>query len=265
MHARARAQYKPLAHIERPQAARPSADPLAVSVTFAPTTPPQAALREERGRLMLPLSELSARSAAALGAVAARAKVSAAALGAAALTRRRSSLTEDWLGVGEGDNAGGAGGTADGGGEARAGGVAGAQQGELPSRGRPRRALSAGVLGTAPLHSAQRNLRTAPDTRQPAPRATRHAPQRHAPRAPLSAQRLPPRPPPAQRAPRPRSHRCTWCRGPTCDAARGFALLFAPPRRTRVHCARLARRLCRLHSLRLRLRFRRLLARALPG
>ena len=198
MHARARAQYKPLAHIERPQAARPSADPLAVSVTFAPTTPPQAALREERGRLMLPLSELSARSAAALGAVAARAKVSAAALGAAALTRRRSSLTEDWLGVGEGDNAGGAGGTADGGGEARAGGVAGAQQGELPSRGRPRRALSAGVLGTAPLHSAQRNLRTAPDTRQPAPRATRHAPQRHAPRAPLSAQRLPP--PPAPRA-----------------------------------------------------------------
>ena len=125
---------------------------------------------------MLPLSELSARSAAALGAVAARAKGSAAALGAAALTRRRSSFTDDWLGVGEGGEAGGAGGAADGGGEATAGGVAGAPQGEPASRGRPRRALSAGVLGTAPvhsalctLHSAQRKLRAARGTRHPAP------------------------------------------------------------------------------------------------
>ena len=132
---------------------------------------------------MLPLSELSARSAAALGAVAARAKGSAAALGAAALTRRRSSFTDDWLGVGEGGEAGGAGGAADGGGEATAGGVAGAPQGEPASRGRPRRALSTGVLGTAPvhsalcatqaalctLHSAQRKLRAALGTRHPAP------------------------------------------------------------------------------------------------
>ena len=110
---------------------------------------------------MLPLSELSARSAAALGAVAARAKGSAAALGAAALTRRRSSFTDDWLGVGEGGEAGGAGGAADGGGEATAGGVAGAPQGEPASRGRPRRALSAGVLGTAPVHSALCTLHSA--------------------------------------------------------------------------------------------------------
>ena len=178
---------------------------------------------------MLALSVLSARGAAALGAVAARAKGGAAALGAAALTRRRSSLTEDGLGFGEGDDAGGAGGAADGGGEARAGRVAGAQQGELPSRGRPRRALSAGVLGTAPLHSAQRNLRTALGTPHPVLRATRHAPPalratRPRPRAP--------RPPHARATcPAPRvPTRRAWCRGPTCDAARGLALLFAPPR-----------------------------------
>ena len=179
---------------------------------------------------MLALSVLSARGAAALGAVAARAKGGAAALGAAALTRRRSSLTEDGLGFGgEGDDAGGAGGAADGGGEARAGRVAGAQQGELPSRGRPRRALSAGVLGTAPLHSAQRNLRTALGTPHPVLRATRHAPP--ALRATRPRHRAP-RPPHARATcPAPRvPTRRAWCRGPTCDAARGLALLFAPPR-----------------------------------
>ena len=200
---------------------------------------------------MLPLSEISARSAAALGAVAARAKGGAAALGAAALARRRSSLTEDWLGFGEGDDAGGADGFAAGDGEARATGGAAAQRGE-PSLSRPRRALSAGVLSTAPLHSAYRTLRPAP---HPVPRAMRSTPCATLP--------TPRSPRPAPRAPHPVSppHRRAWCRGPTCDAARGLALLFAPPRRTRVHRARLARRLRHFHSLRLR----RLLARALPG
>ena len=143
---------------------------------------------------MLPLSEISARSAAALGAVAARAKGGAAALGAAALARRRSSLTEDWLGFGEGDDAGGADGFGAGDGEARAAGGAAAQRGE-PSLSRPRRALSAGVLSTAPLHSAYRTLRPAP---HPVPCATRPTPcatlptprsPRHAPHATLPTPR----------------------------------------------------------------------------
>ena len=231
---------------------------------------------------MLPLSELSARSAAALGAVAARAKGSAAALGAAALTRRRSSLTEDWLGLSEGGEAGGAGGAADGGGEATAGGVAGAPQGEPASRGRPRRALSAGVLGTAPvrsalcalrsalctLRSAQRKLRTALGTRHhaPAPSATRAT--RRALRVTAHPSPRPPLPPPRDVPRAPRCHRRAGCRGPTCDAARGLALLLAPPRRTRIHRARLARRRRRLRRprrLHLRLRLLRFLARSLPG